>query len=306
MPSEQLERAYALWRSLIPKGEATINDTRASVDSFFAGFRVPDDVEVQPVDAAGFRAIWVSTPESSRERTVIYLHGGGYVLGSARNYCEMASRVARAARARVLVIDYRLAPEHPFPAPVEDALAAYRWLISNGANPASTVIAGDSAGGGLTLATLVTLRDVRDRLPAAGICISPWVDLEAIGESMESNASVDPLISREMLCEMAATYLAGENPKSPMAAPLYADLRGLPPLLIQVGTWETLLDDALRITERARAAGVDVTLEQFERAPHVWHVFASFLPEGQQAIERIGEFILEHTKPIAQAAGVPL
>jgi acetyl esterase/lipase len=192
-------------------------------------------------------------------------------------------------------VEYRLAPEHPFPAAVEDATAAYRWLLASGVRPAGIAIAGDSAGGGLTLATLVALRDAGDPLPAAAVCLSPWVDLEGIGDSMATKAAADPFVRKEMIQFMAQQYLGERSLRTPLAAPLYADLHGLPPLLIQVGTAETLLDDSTRIAERARAAGVSVTLDTWDNMIHVWQLFAPMLPEGQQAIERIGAFIREHT-----------
>jgi acetyl esterase/lipase len=226
---------------------------------------------------------------------VFYLHGGGYVIGSAQDYREMTSHIGRAAGARVLVVDYRLAPEHPFPAAVDDAVAAYRWLLATGASPGSIVIAGDSAGGGLTMATLLALRDAGTTLPAAGVCMSPWVDLECTGESMTTKADVDPVVQREGAIGMADMYLAGQDIRLPLASPLRGDLRGLPPLLIQVGTRETLLDDSTRLAERARAAGVDVTIDTVEGAPHVWQVFSSFLPEGRDAIDRIANFTQKHT-----------
>jgi acetyl esterase/lipase len=213
----------------------------------------------------------------------------------------MISRLSRTAAARALAIDYRLAPEHPFPAAVEDATAAYRWLLSGGVDPAGVVIAGDSAGGGLTVATLVALRDAGDPLPAAAVCLSPWVDMEGLGESMTAKADVDPMIQRGEILEMAQAYLGEADPRTPLAAPLYADLTGLSPMLIQVGTAEVLLDDSIRLAERARAAGVDVTLEPWDDMFHVWQAFALLLPEGQQAIDRIGEFVRERlTQPSEQ------
>jgi acetyl esterase/lipase len=236
-------------------------------------------------------AAWVVAPGAETGRVLLYLHGGGYVVGSINTHRDLAGRLSRAAAARVLLIDYRLAPEYPHPAAVEDATAAYRWLLRHGATPAHTVIAGDSAGGGLTVATLVALRDAGEALPAAGVCISPWVDLEGIGESMTTKASVDPIVQHQGLVWFADLYLGGANPRTPLAAPLYADLHGLPPLLIHVGAAETLLDDATRLAERAKTAGVDVTLEVWEEMIHVWHLFAAMLPEGQQAIERLGAYI---------------
>ncbi len=215
-------------------------------------------------------------------------------MGSISTHREMAGRLSRAAAARVLLIGYRLAPENPFPAAVEDSVTGYRWLISTGVDPGKVVIAGESAGGGLTVATLVALRDAGDPLPAAAIPVSPWVDMEALGESMTTKAEVDPMATKEGIAEMAKAYLGGADPRTPLAAPIYADLKGLPPLLIQVGTSEVLLDDANRLAERAKSAGVDVILEPWEDMIHMWHFFP-MLPEGQQANERIGEFVRKHT-----------
>jgi len=199
--------------------------------------------------------------------------------------------LSQAANSRVLVIDYRLAPENPYPAAVEDAVASYRWLLKQGLSPKRLAIAGDSAGGGLTVATLVSLRDAGDKLPACGVCLSPWVDLEGIGESMTKVAKDDPMVQKEGLLQLAGLYLAGKDARTPLAAPLYANLSGLPPLLIQVGTRETLLDDASRLSERARKAGVEVAYEPWEGMIHVWQLFAPMLDEGKQAIEKIGAFV---------------
>lgn len=253
--------------------------------------QLPPDVVAEPTTVDGVPAEWVSTPEAHEDRAVLYLHGGGYVMGSLNSHRDLAGRVSRAAGARVLNLDYRLAPEHPHPAAVEDATAAYRALVADGYEPGDVAIAGDSAGGGLTVATLVTLRDQGDPLPAAGVCISPWVDLEGVGDSMTTKADVDPMVQRDPLVRMAGFYLGDLHPRTPLAAPLYADLAGLPPLLIQVGTAETLLDDSTRIAERARDAGVDVTLEVWDEMIHVFHAFAPILPEGQEAIDKIGEFL---------------
>jgi epsilon-lactone hydrolase len=202
-------------------------------------------------------------------------------------------RISRAAQARVLGLNYRLAPEHPFPAAVDDALAGYRFLLVQGFAPSRIVVAGDSAGGALTLATLIAARDAGVALPAAAVCMSPWVDLEGTGESMKTRLHVDPVASPEGIGLLAQAYLAGKSPRTPLAAPLYADLKGLPPLLIQVGDHEVLLDDSTRIAERAKAAGVQVKLEVWPEMVHVWQLFASYLPEGQQAVDGIGAFIRE-------------
>ena len=229
-------------------------------------------------------------------RAILYLHGGGYVIGSINTHRSLAARLSRAAKARVLVIDYRLAPEHPFPAAVDDSVAAYRWMLAQGLKASRIAVSGDSAGGGLTAATLVAIRDAKLPVPAAGALLSPWVDMEGIGESMTSKDSVDPMVHKDGLLGMAKAYLAGQNPRTPLAAPLYADLTGLPPLLIQVGTAETLLDDSSRLAERAKKAGVNVTYEPWENMIHVFQLFAPMLDEGQQAIEKIGAFVRKHAE----------
>jgi len=289
-----------MWRTLMPEGDYPIGEVRAIVADFYRQFPLAPDVSVERVEARGVPALSIVTP-AGHVRDLLYFHGGGYICGSAQDYAEMTSRLARACRARVLVVDYRLAPEHPFPAAVDDALSAYQWLMATGARRQNVVLCGDSAGGGLTLATLLRLRDAGEPLPAAAVCISPWTDLEMTSASMDALADVDPLINREVLANMAAKYLNGQDARSPLVAALHADLRGLPPMLIQVGTWETMLDDAVRLAERARAAGVDVKLETWEEMIHVWHVFP-FLPEAERALACIGAFVGRHTGSRANAA----
>lgn len=295
MASRELAALIHLLTARPRPENATVADRRQGFDLLAAKLPVAPDIACEKVDAAGVPAEWVVAPGALANRVLLYLHGGGYVIGSINTHRDLAGRLSRAAAARVLVIDYRLAPEHPYPAAVEDATAAYRWLLRNGATPARTVIAGDSAGGGLTVATLVALRDAGEPLPAAGICLSPWVDLEGLGASMTTRAGADPMVQKPGLLEFAGLYLGGAAPRTPLAAPLYADLQGLPPLLIHVGTAETLLDDATRLAERAKTAGVNVTLEVWEDMIHIWHIFASLLPEGQQAVERVGEYVQQRT-----------
>jgi epsilon-lactone hydrolase len=292
MPSEALE---ALCRTLAAQpriGTADINQTRAAMEAMVGGFPLQPDTSVEAVDAAGRPADWVTVPDSAADRAVLYLHGGGYTLGSPRTHRELASRIARAGRARVLLVDYRLAPEDPFPAAVEDAAAAYRWLLDQGVAAASIAIAGDSAGGGLTLATLFELRDAGDQLPACAVCLSPWTDLEGTGASAQPGGADDPMVEVAALRDMARIY-AGDALTDPLAAPLHGDFRDLPPLLIQAGTREILLDDATRVAAAARAAGVDVTLEIEDGAPHVYQVYPD-LPESVAAVERIGAFLRRH------------
>jgi epsilon-lactone hydrolase len=252
----------------------------------------PRGTVARPVDAGGVPAEWVSVPNSRPDQVMVYLHGGSYSIGSSRTHRALAAQIARAAGLRALVLDYRLAPEHIFPAPVEDATAAYRWLLAQGIAPERAVIAGDSAGGGLTLAAALALRDAGDPLPAALVCISPWTDLAATGASVKTRAQLDPEIAADAIAPAGLRYVGpGGDPRAPLASPLYADLRGLPPTLIQVGDHEVLLDDSTRLAERARAAGVAVTLEVW---PEMWHVFeamAGYLPEADRAIAQIGSFM---------------
>jgi epsilon-lactone hydrolase len=292
MSQQQLESIIRMLKALPQNPAATVDQMRAGMEQFLAALSPVDtDVERDAVHAGGVKAQWITAPGADRGRAILYLHGGGYVMGSINSHRGMAARISKAAAARVLLIDYRLAPEHPYPAAVDDSVAAYRWLLTQGIKPSKIAVAGDSAGGGLCVATLVAIRDAKLPLPAAGVCLSPWIDLEGIGESMDTNASVDPLVQKDALLVMARHYLGGKDPRTPLAAPLYADLSGLPPLLIQAGTAETLLDDSVRLAERAKKFGVSVTFEPWENMIHVFQAFAPILDEGQQAIERIGEFV---------------
>ena len=293
MASSQLQQTLDMFKEMGAKmAEAKdINAMRA----IMIEAQAPAGVTCTPVEAGGVSAEWSVADGADQDKVILYVHGGGYVMGSAGSHRDMTGRLSQAAGARVLSLNYRLAPEHPFPAPVDDAVAAYRWLLGQGIQASNMAIAGDSAGGGLALAALLAIRDAGEPVPAAGIGISPWVDMEGTGESMTTRAAVDPVVQKEGLLGMAKLYLGGADPKNPLAAPLHANLAGLPPLLIQVGDSETLLNDATRITERARKADVDVTLKIWDEMPHVWHLFAPILPEGQQAIEEIGTFFKEQT-----------
>jgi epsilon-lactone hydrolase len=246
--------------------------------------------EVLPVDAGGVPGEFITTPASRPDRDVLFLHGGGYVTGSGALYRHFTWRIAMAARARVLAIDYRLAPEHPFPAALDDALAAYRWLVAGRAVPRRTAVMGDSAGGGLALALLLRLRDDGLKLPAAAIALSPWTDLALTGASLSVNEKSDPMVSTADARLFANCYLAGADPRDPYASPLYGNPAGLPPTLIQVGSDEILHDDAVRMAAILRAAGCRVEIEVWPRMPHVWHLFAPVLPEARQAIANIGAF----------------
>ncbi len=264
---------------------------RKDIDARGLAYRLAADVGVEPATANGVRAEWTATPKDARDAALLYLHGGGYVIGSLDSHRHLAAEAGRAAGIAALALDYRLAPEHPFPAAVDDALAGYRFLLARGIEAKRIAIAGDSAGGGLVVAAMLAIRKAGLAQPGCGWCISPWVDMEAIGDTMASKAAADPMVQRAGILDMARMYLNGADPRSPLAAPLYADLSGLAPLLIQVGAAETLLDDALRLTKAAGAADVRVDLQIWPQMIHVWHLFHPELAAGRQAIEAGGAFV---------------
>lgn len=282
--------------SLIAKGpsiaDLTLEQMRSGLD--MTGGQLGDGVTGTPVSAGGVPAEWVDPEGGAQDKVIIYLHGGGYVAGSIDSHRNLLGHLARASGARVLALDYRLAPENAWDAPVTDSVAAYRWLLDQGIAAANITIAGDSAGGGLTMATLLALRDEGVAQPACAVGISPWLDMEFNGESMKTRAEVDPLITEDGIRKMGEQFLGGADPTNPLASPLHGDLAGLPPLLIQVGDHETLLDDSTRFAAKAEAAGVDTTLEVWPEMIHVWHGSAGFVPEADQAITRIAEFTTTH------------
>ena len=295
MPSQAHDTLVSMLREApmfsSPDGSIDVAAIRRSMEAMTAGSVLPEGTQAEPLDVAGVAAEWLAGPGADASRALLYLHGGGYVIGSIRTHRALAARIAEAAGIRSLIIDYRLAPEHPHPAAVEDAVAAYDFLLDEGLAPERIAIGGDSAGGGLTFATLVALRESGRPLPGAAIALSPWTDLEGTGESMRTRAEADPMVSKDGLLQMAGFYLRGADPRQPTASPLHADLRGLPPIAIQVGTAETLLDDSLRIAERLRAAGGTVELEAFEDLIHVFQAFAPHVPESLEAIARLGDFL---------------
>ena len=282
----------------------TFDELRTQYDKAERAFPLAEDVEVSFLVARGVSAEWLR-PREAGGAVVLYLHGGGYVIGSPRSHRHLAAAIATAAGGSALLPDYRRAPEHPFPAAVDDAVAAYRWLIEDsGLRPGSIVIAGDSAGGGLTVATLLALRDAKVPLPAAGVCLSPWTDLTCSLPSHTTRAGVDPIVETSMVSRMASAYLGSADARTPLASPLHADLGGLPSLFIQVGRDEVLLDDATELAARARAAGVDVTLEVWDAMIHVWQWFLPMLDEAQAAVDRIGAFVRTRTRAAAMPARV--
>jgi len=294
MADRGIEAVRAHLAKLPPSDSLTVAERRAQYERAEKVFPTPAEVKVERVTTPTVPAEWLRPPGAVAGRVVLYLHGGGYVIGSPRSHRHLAAAIATAGQASALLLDYRLAPEHPYPAAVDDATAAYRWLLDQGIAPGRIVIAGDSAGGGLTVATLLALRDARLPRPAGGVCISPWVDLTCGGASYRTKAEADPIVKEASVGEMARAYLGAMPPRTPLASPLFADLRSLPPLLVQVGSDEVLLDDAVQLADLAKAAGVDATLEVWDRMIHVWHWFLPMLDEAQNAVDGIGRFVRMH------------
>lgn len=264
-----------------------IAQRRRDIDARGRQYGLRSDVVVEPIQANGVAAEWTAAPDADAGKVVLYLHGGGYVIGSLDSHRHLVAEIGRTARCRTLAIDYRLAPEHPFPAAIDDSLASYRFLLASGVPAASIAIAGD----GLVIAAMLAIREAGLPQPACGWTISPWVDMEAIGSSMVSKAAVDPTVQKAGILDMATHYLNGADPRSPLAAPIYAELRGLAPLLIQVGSAETLLDDAIRLAHVAGQADVAVDLQIWPEMIHVWHIYHPELAAGRRAIAAGGEFV---------------
>lgn len=293
MASPQFEKFLGLLRKQPQSDQVDIEKMRVFQNR--VGGKFPEGVVGTPVSADGVPAEWIDAPGGRKDRALLYLHGGGYVAGSIDSHRNLTGHLAEALGIRVLALDYRLAPEHPHPAQVQDAVKAYRWMLTQGLSADGLSIAGDSAGGGLTLATLLSLRDQGVALPGAATAISPLTDLEGTGESMTTRAAADPMVSKGALLQMARMFLGDKgDPHDPLAAPLHGELSGLPPLLIQVGDAEVLLDDATRFAAKAEAAGVDVTLEVWPEMTHVWHASAGFVPESDEAIAKIAAFTRKH------------
>lgn len=292
MPSEEHEQMVAMMAAA-PPGEGTLQESRDNFEAMTAMFPLADDVQIESLTVAGCDADRISIEGASPDKHVLYLHGGGYVIGSNVGYREFSSRIARALNARVLVLNYRLAPENPHPAAVDDAVAAYKWMLEQGIDPGKLSIAGDSAGGGLTVATLVALRDQGVTLPASATVFSPWVDLEVSGETAEPGAVDDPMLTVDTVKEMAEHYAQGDL-RNPLVSPLHANLNDLPPMLVFVGTREVLLSDATRLVDNAQAAGVHTKLVVEEGLIHVWPLFG-LIPEATKTLQQMAEFTAQHT-----------
>ena len=272
----------------------TVEERRAAFHSVVGDVPAPPGTTATPVEIGGRPAEWLTAADSD-DRVVLYLHGGAYTLGGPGTHRDLAGRMAADYGGRVLTLDYRLAPEHPFPAALDDTVAAYTELIESGLSPAAIAIAGDSAGGGLAAAALLALRESGHPLPACGVLLSPWVDLTLTSDTCDSRAEADFFLSPVVLADDAGHYLAGRAPTDPSASPVFADLSDLPPLLIQVGDREILLRDSITFAERAEAAGVDTTLHVFDEMIHVFQTMPpAIIPESGEAMSEISSFLDEH------------
>ncbi len=274
--------------------QGNIAEQRAKQEKKTKFARLPTGIQCQSLNVDGVSAEWITVPDTD-QGVILYLHGGAYALGSINVHRQFIARLAIATNIRCLGLNYRLAPEHPFPAALEDTLTAYHWLLSQGLHPSQIIIAGDSAGGGLALAAMLSLRNSAAQLPAGAVCLSPWTDLALTGPSIQGNAKVDPILDLDSLHIYAKYYAAQNEITNPLISPLYADLHGLPPLLIQVGGNEILLDDAVRLHKNALNDGVNATLKIWH---HMFHVFQmiSFLPETKEALQSITEFVIDNLK----------
>jgi epsilon-lactone hydrolase len=294
-----IDRIRAVYRSW--SRETTIAQMRADWDAAFESCTVA--VSCERVLADGVDGEWILPAAPAKDKAILYFHGGGFRLGSVSSHRDLIARIADASGCRVLAINYRLAPEYRFPAPLEDALTAFRWMLDRGLRPENVAYAGDSAGGNLVLGAMIDLRERGLPLPAAGVLMSPWTDLAATGESYVSRAEADPIHQRPMILALAKNYLGAHgDPRNPQASPLYAELGGLPPLLIQVGNRETVLDDSTMFADRACAAGVDVELQVWDGMIHVFQMFGAELPEARQAIGSIAGFLDRHLHTTEEAS----
>lgn len=293
-PSAEATALLERLRAQAPDGPPSVEALRAGMTLAATSFPLAEDVLWEAVAESGVRGEWVATTASDPASVLLYVHGGLFVAGSPATHRELVARLARASRMLAFVVDYRLAPEHPFPAPLEDVFAAYRWLLARGIAPGRIAIAGDDAGAALLVTAVAALRDAGDPLPAALAALSPWFDLEGRSAS-RTRRVIDPVLRADLLESAARLHLGGADPTGPLASPAAIDYRRFPPMLVQVGTTEVLHDDAVALADRARDAGVAVELETWAGMVHVWHLYAAMLPEGRRAISRVGAFLREST-----------
>ena len=286
-----IARIRAVYRSW--NRDTSVTQMRSDWDAAFGSSTAPETCE--RVSAGGVGGEWISPADTPLDKAILYFHGGGFRIGSVESHRDLIAQIARASGCRVLAINYRLAPEYRFPAALDDALTSYGWMLGQGLQPGSIAFAGDSAGGNLVLAAMLALRERGLPLPVAAMLMSPWTDLAATGTSYVSRAEADPIHQRPMILALAKNYLGGQgDPCDPLVSPLYADLAGLPPLLIQVGDRETVLDDSVMFADLARGAGVDVHLEVWDGMIHVFQMFGAELAEAHQAIASIAQFLNRH------------
>jgi len=300
LSTEQRENLEAILRQSAFPVDSDVDEQRRLLRELASAQPLPADVTVTEGALGDIRTAEISVDGVEPRHVVLYFHGGVYVIGDAFIAAELASQIGRRTQAEVISVDYRLAPEHPYPAAVDDALAAYEALLQNGVAPSDIVFAGESAGGALAIATLVNARDHGLPLPAAAFAMSPYADLTLAGATMETKREVDPLMSRELLEPRVIDYTAGQDAALGLVSPVFAELSGLPPLIIQAGTHEVLLDDAVRLTQQAATADVEVTLDITARVPHVFQAYHAILDEGAAALDRAGQFLS------AQLAGAAL
>jgi epsilon-lactone hydrolase len=284
----RIRTVYSSWNR-----DTSVARMRNDWDAAFGGTAAP--VTCERVPAGGVDGEWISPADAPDDKAILYFHGGGFRIGSVASHRDLIAQIALASGCRVLAINYRLAPEHRFPAALDDALVAYGWMLDRGLKSDNIAFAGDSAGGNLVLSAMLALRERGFPLPVTAVLMSPWTDLAATGASYVSRAEADPIHQRSMILALAKSYLGGQgDPYDPLVSPLYADLAGLPPLLIQVGDRETVLDDSVMFADLARAAGVDVSLEVWDGMIHVFQMFGAELPEARQAIASIAQFLNRH------------
>jgi acetyl esterase/lipase len=301
--TEQRETLDAILRqSAFPVGSG-VDEQRRLLRELLSAQPLPAEVTVAAAALGGVPTAEITVDGIEPRHVVLYFHGGVYVMGDAFLAADLASQVGRRTHAKVISVDYRLAPEHPYPAAFDDALAAYEGLLHTGIAPSDVALAGESAGGGLAVATLVGARDRGLPMPAAAFVISPYADLTLAGETMETRREVDPLLSRELLQPRVADYTSGQDAALALISPVFADLSGLPPLLIQAGSHEVLLDDAVRLARQAATADVEVTLDITPRVPHVFQAYHPILDEAAAPLDRAGRFLSAHLAGAARAAG---
>lgn len=292
--SEEMDAVLALLAAAPSNDGEPVEKRREDMDALAGASPLAEGTVVEPVSANGVPAEWLRPPGVAEDAALLYLHGGGYAVGSVVSHRGMASKIGAAAGLPVLLLGYRLAPEDPYPAAVEDAVTAFDWLLDQGLSADRLAVAGDSAGGGLTLATLLARRDAGVALPGAVACLSPWTDLTMTSASIDANAATDPMLDRPRLQVYADWYLAGGDPRDPLASPRFADLSGLPPVLLHAAEQEVLLDDARLVAEAIAAAGGEVEYRTWPGVFHVWHAVAGLAPEADEAVAAVGAFLRLH------------